>query len=103
MSTPSIALNQSGSRLSRPGAAIIAGLVLAIALAVTLFVVNNTTTVHHGAPTVNAPKTVVNASQAAGLPAGYVRDPATHQLLAVTSPAQNRGITHPTNAFGGNR
>jgi hypothetical protein len=102
MSTPSLAPTLSLVRITRRSAAIIAAALLAIAIAVVLLTATAGTTASSTAhPT-------FGASPTAGVPAGYVRDPATHAFLkiggaGVSSPVQSTSVSPAGTAFGGHR
>lgn len=102
MSTPSLAPTLSPARVTRRSAAIIFAALLAIVIAVVLLTAMSGTTVSSKA------KPTYGPSLTAGVPAGYVRDPATHAFLKiggarVSSPAQSTSVPPASNAFGDHR
>jgi hypothetical protein len=102
MSTQSFASTLSPVRVTRRTAAIVAVALVAIAIAVVLLTATAGTTVSSKAQPTFGP------SLTAGVPAGYVRDPATHAFVkiggaGVSSPLQSASAPPASDAFGGHR
>jgi hypothetical protein len=102
MSTPSLAPTLSPVRVTRRSAAIIAAALLAIAVAVVLLTGTWGTTASSTARPTYGP------SATAGVPAGYVRDPATHAFVKIggagVSPSVQSASAPPAGtSFGGHR
>jgi hypothetical protein len=102
MSTPSLAPTLSPVRVTRRSAAIIGAALLAIAIAVVVLAVTSGTTASSKAHPTFGP------SATAGVPAGYVRDPATHAFVKIggaglSSPVQSASAGPAGTPFGGQR
>ena len=102
MSTSSLAPRLSPVRVTRGTAAIIAAALVAIAIAVAALSSTSATTVS------SHPQLATGPSSRLGVPAGYVRDPATHAFLKisgarVSSSVQSTTVPSASNAFSGHR
>lgn len=102
MSTPSLAPTLSPVRVTRRSAAIIAAALLAIAIAVVVLATTSGTTASSTARPTFGP------SPTAGVPAGYVRNPATHAFVkiggaGVSSSVQSASVPSTGTPFGGHR